>query len=333
MNFLYFCTGWLSFQCGLMDSVNQHLENAYRPRSRLAYKNCFRIFLAFMAFVGRSVFQIADQDILMFVQMLAFNNLAFPSFLNYISALKFQFQWHNLPLACLKNFKLSLLLRSLKVNIRRLPRGKGIFDISTLKAICSACDVAPLGHVYKLIFLLVFFAFFRLSNLVPPVPLEFDLSRHLCRGDVLVDHQGATIIIKWSKTRQASSQHTVVRVPCLGTSPLCPIQVFRTLVASIPAPKNAALFCIPPRLLPLSQSNVRNFLSNVLRSIGVDPSSHTFHCFRRSGATFAFNHHLPIQAIKSHGTWTSEAVQAYIASDLKHTSSVASSVQHHLLTT
>ena len=77
MNFLYFCTGWSSFQCGLMDSVNQHLENAYRPRSRLAYKNCFRILLAFMAFVGRSVFQIADQDILMFVQMLAFNNLAF----------------------------------------------------------------------------------------------------------------------------------------------------------------------------------------------------------------------------------------------------------------
>ena len=124
-----------------------------------------------MAFVGHSVFQIADQDILMFVQMLAFNNLAFPSILNYISALKFQFQWHNLPLACLQSFKLSLLLRSLKVNVRRLPRVKGIIDISTLKAIRNACDLAPLGQVYKLIFLLAFFALFRLCNLVPPVSL------------------------------------------------------------------------------------------------------------------------------------------------------------------
>ena len=220
-----------------MDSVNHNLENANRLKSRLACKNCFRTFLAFMVFVGRSVFQISDQDILMFVQMLAFNNLAFPSILNYISALKFQ--WYNFPLAYLQSFKLPLLLRSFKVNVRCLPRVKGIFDISTLKAICSACNLAPLGYVYELMCLLAFSAFFRLSDLVPSLPLEFDLSRHLCRGDVLVDHQGATIIIKWSKTRQASSQHTLVRVPYLGSSPLCPVQAFRTLVASIPAPKNS----------------------------------------------------------------------------------------------
>ena len=120
-----------------MNSVNHHLENAYRPKSRLAYKYCFRTFLAFMVFVGRPIFQISDQDILMFVQMLAFNNLAYPSILNYISALKFKFQWYNLPVSCLQNFKLSLLLRSLEVNVRRLPRVKGIFDISILKPICN----------------------------------------------------------------------------------------------------------------------------------------------------------------------------------------------------
>ena len=220
----------------------------------------------------------------MFAQMLAFNNLAFPSILNYISALKFKFQWYNLPLACLQSFKLSLLLRSLKVNVRRILRVKGIFHTSTLKAICSACDLAPLGYVYKLIFLLAFFAFFRFSDLVPPLPLEFDLSCHLCRGDVLVDHQGATIIMKWSKTRQASSQHTLVRVPCLGSSPLCPIQAFRTLVASIPAPKNAPLFCIPPRLLSLSQSNV----SNVLRTINLDLFFPYFPLFSKIWGNFCF---------------------------------------------
>ena len=111
-----------------------------------------------MVFEGRLISQVSDQDILMFVQMLAFNNLAYPSILNYISALKFKFQWYSLPTSCLHSFKLSLLLRSLKINVRCLPRVKGIFDISTLKAIC---DMAPLGQVYKLIFLLAFFAFFQ----------------------------------------------------------------------------------------------------------------------------------------------------------------------------
>ena len=112
--FFVFSTGWSSFQCGLMNSVNRHLENAYRPKSRLAYQNCFRTFLAFMVFVGHSRAQVCDQDILMFVQMLAFNSLAYPSILNYISALKFKFQWYSLPITCLQSFKLSLLLRALK---------------------------------------------------------------------------------------------------------------------------------------------------------------------------------------------------------------------------
>ena len=127
-----------------MDSVNHHLENAYRPQSRLVYQKSFRTFLAFVVFVGRLVFQILGQDILMSIQILVFNNLSYPSILNYISALKFKFQWYNLPVSCLQNSKLSLFLRSLKVNVRRLPRVKGTFDISTLNAICSACDLVSL---------------------------------------------------------------------------------------------------------------------------------------------------------------------------------------------
>ena len=196
MNFYIFSTGWSSLQCGLMDSVNHHLESAYRLKSRLANQNCFRTFLAFLVFWVILSFTSQTMTSLKFVQMLAFNNWTYPSIFNYISALKFKFQWYNLLVSCLQSFKLSLLLRSLKVNVRRLPRVKGIFDISTLKAICNACDLVPLGYVYRLIFWWLSLLFFRLSNLVPPLPLDFDLLCHLCRGDFLVDHQGATILIK-----------------------------------------------------------------------------------------------------------------------------------------
>ena len=41
----------------------------------------------------------------------------------------------------------------------------------------------------------------------------------------------------------------------------------------------------------------------------------TFHSFRRSGGTFAVNANVPMQTIKSHGTWTSNAVWRYITQD------------------
>ena len=77
----------------------------------------------------------------MFVQFLAFNKLSYQSILNYLSALQFKFKWFALPLHSVESFRLSLLLKSLKVNIRRPPKVKGIFDIQTLHRI--ACDQVP----------------------------------------------------------------------------------------------------------------------------------------------------------------------------------------------
>ena len=38
----------------------------------------------------------------------------------------------------------------------------------------------------------------------------------------------------------------------------------------------------------------------------------SFHSFRRSGATFAFNNDVTLQNIQRHGTWTSDCVWRYI---------------------
>ena len=50
-------------------------------------------------------------------------------------------------------------------------------------------------------------------------------------------------------------------------------------------------------------------------ALGLNPSHFTFHSFRRSEATLAFNSHILIQSIKRHGTWTSDIVFHYIQAD------------------
>ena len=59
----------------------------------------------------------------------------------------------------------------------------------------------------------------------------------------------------------------------------------------------------------------------------LDPSSHSFHAFRRSGATLAYNLDVDLEKIKRHGTWRSEAVNAYICADVNLASGVATRFQ------
>ena len=64
--------------------------------------------------------------------------------------------------------------------------------------------------------------------------------------------------------------------------------------------------------LPLTDSQVRRHLRNILKWLNKPKNFVTFHSFRRSGATFAFNHNVPLQDIQRHGTWTSDCVWRYV---------------------
>ena len=97
-------------------------------------------------------------------------------------------------------------------------------------------------------------------------------------------------------------------------------------------PPNSPLFALPQgfRYLPLIQSKIRKFLSVIVTTLELDPSAHTFHCFRRSGASLSFNSNVSLQAIKHHGTWSSDAVWSYIISSLLQQGSVVSSFKQLL---
>ena len=65
----------------------------------------------------------------------------------------------------------------------------------------------------------------------------------------------------------------------------------------------------------LIDSRVRKTLAKLNTKLGYSPGYFTFHTFRHSGATMAYNSDIPIQKIKHHGSWTSECVWRYIHQD------------------
>ena len=137
------------------------------------------------------------------------------------------------------------------------------------------------------------------------------------------------MLIKWSKTLQASTKGTYIVIPSLVSSPLCPISALKAWFSVSPTGPNTSLFLPPPG--SLAQPQVRNHLAKILIHLKLDPPLFTFHTFCRSGATLAFNSDVNIQKPKRHGIWSSDAVNAYTITDQLH-SGVAQAFQHVLTT-
>ena len=139
------------------------------------------------------------------------------------------------------------------------------------------------------------------------------------------------MIIKWSKTVQNRRNTTTICVPALGRSPLCPFRAIRCMLAAIPRSPNDPLFQIPKgdTYVPLTDSVARKHLKKVATVLKV-PSPLTFHLFRKSGTTWAFQHGVPLQQIMLHGTWTSDCVWRYVSTLPQHILPAAATFRQHL---
>ena len=122
------------------------------------------------------------------------------------------------------------------------------------------------------------------------------------------------------KTIQTRDKAHVLTLPKLKDKLLCPRTALKQLFKLYYMSPLTSLFQIQTSngWVPLIDSRVRKSLSSLNVSLGLNPHHFTFHSLSHSGATFAFNAHVPIQDIKRHGTWLSECVWTYIQSD--HTS-------------
>ncbi len=161
-------------------------------------------------------------------------------------------------------------------------------------------------------FLVAFFAFARLSNLVPDSTLSFDPTKHFTRADFITRPDHLLVLFKWSKTNQFHSHITPVPLAAIPGSPLCPLGAFERMLRLVPAPQSAPAFCLPPQHLPLSRPLFLKALASLISLAGASPKGFTGHSFRRGGASCAFAAGVPGELIKKHGQWRSDAYLRYL---------------------
>ena len=291
----------------------------------------FRHFLGFLVATGLSIHQVTVTILLAFMESLVDQSFTVSNIVNYMAGIRSNFIIYGLDTLPFRDERIHLFQKSLKYTRKFVPKGTFVIDTDLLLCILSVSDTLEFPIIYRALYLLSFFSFLRLSNILPHTIKGFDPTRQLCRGDLIFSQDSIVIIIKWSKTIQNRRDTVTISVPSLGDSPLCPHRALKAMLLQLPGSSNDPLFQIPKNggLVPLTDSATRKHLKKVSMVLQLAPPL-TFHLFCRSGTTWAFQHGVPIQDIMSHGTWTSNCVWRYVSTLPQQLSPVASTFKQHL---
>ena len=256
--------------------------------------------------------QATSLDVLAYMEHLLQGGMSVSNITNHIAGIRAMFVVYGLNTTIFTDSRISLFLKAVRINRPLQPHITLSLDDALLLKILQVCYQFNHTPVFQALYSLCFFSFLRLSNILPHSVATFDPSRHLCRADVIFGHSKAVIVIKWTKTLQDRCKTTSVTIPALGQSPLCPVVAILAMFDLFPADKESPLFQIPVAgcLTPLTDSMARKHLKQVSTALAlVKPL--TFHDFRRAGASWAFQHGVPMQDIQAQGTWTSQCVWRY----------------------
>ena len=298
----------------LEQDARKRLQGAFRPKTQQCYTLLFRTFMSFCVVADLCVLEYTVQNALAFLEYMVKNGVSYGMLANYVSAVKSRFCILGLNYKIWAHQNVKYFLKSVRINRPMKVVQRNIIDISTLRLLVQHCDSIYMGTVYKAIFLTAFFGFFRLSNLAPHAIGAFDATRHFVGSDVIFTTEFLKLIVKWSKTMQNRDSVHYVTLPRLKGSSICPFDAIRKCMKLYNPQPNEPLFQIftAGAWAPLTDTKIRKCLSRLNVKLGFTPGFFTFHSFRRSGATFAYNADIPIQDIKHQGSWASDCVWTYI---------------------
>ena len=279
-----------------------------------------RIMKEFMAFaVGKGVRDYQSTGALLaYIQQLVESDLTFRTIRNYISALKANYLRLGWPIQAFDNIRVKDLFKRLskKKPSRVIP--KGVFTVTQLHTFFLINNSYPDHIPYALAYSLAVFGFLRISNLAPPSESTFDGEKQLTMADIRLQQDALVINLKWAKNLQRTDQHHIIKVPRLpNRHAMCPVMAFLRRRHPTDTPSSPL---IAARQGPLTEKRLRERMALVLARMKLSNEGLTFHSFRRTGVTITFSNNVPLQAIRAHGAWASDAAWQYV----KHTDKITS---------
>ena len=194
----------------LLHKAAQHVSTSLHHRTQQSYSSVFQKFFKFLLMHGLSMVNISLQSIMAFIEFSVAQGLVFPTICNHISAIKSQCIRFQLPSAGFASPLVTRVLKSIDLNVSRHLTHKLVYAISHLLSLVDTAKSHPLGLFPVPIFLLGFFAFLQISNIVSKSKFTWDSHVTLLRKDLIINSSSMDIILRWSKSRQSRSKFSRV---------------------------------------------------------------------------------------------------------------------------
>ena len=146
-------------------------------------------------------------------------------------------------------------------------------------------SVYTIPPLISLVLLLVFFAFFGISNILPRSKYFWDSQVTLLRKDLLISSNSIDIIFRWFKSRQSRSTISRVQVPRLPGHPLCPVSAVEKFIKAPVAPTSPCFsYLHHGHLVSLTQVQVRLILKQFGHQLNLP-----YDQICRSGVSFLYS--------------------------------------------
>ena len=139
--------------------------------------------MAFVVFMSWDVYQVTTLNLLCFLECLQYNRVKYTQMANYLSAIKTKFLIMGLDVACFNDCLLKYYQKVVQFHSPLNVKLNKVIDILLLKSIVRCCNFTYTGQIFKAVYLLSFFSFLRLSNLVPHAIIQYSPLKHLAQGD------------------------------------------------------------------------------------------------------------------------------------------------------
>lgn len=314
----------------LRQEVDLYQARSYAVTTSRTYAAQQRAYLSFCHQYAYTPLPATGDQLCMYVAFLA-RRLQYSSIKQYLNVVRVLHMQVGLPNP-LGDFNLHRTLRGIRRSLGDSPTRKAPISPPMLRHLLHKLHInTPLHAGIYAAALTMFFGLLRRANVIPPPEMPFDPRLHLRRRDITFHHEGATVVIRWSKTNQYRARTFTLPLPRVRASTLCPAQALYHFVSLTPqADPNGPAFVVPDNQGHLRPITPHQFVSTVKTCLAdvCDPRHIGGHSFRRGGATWLRNCGVDIELIKELGDWASEAYTRYVSTS---TSSIAQTLSYAAL--
>lgn len=310
----------------------QLLAGAYAPGTVKNIRSAIRVYLAFMIKNQFPVFPPNIMHVAQFYAHLLSRLTAMGSLANYQSAVNTFYKLYGVHLDT-ADIVFKLLNMSAKKHLTTAPVQKPPLEFAHLLqmiSIVNSQDPTEVAFINAIV--IGFMATLRRSNICPPSPTQYDEHKHLRREDVLMTQDGLVVVLRWTKTNQASQHLFKIPIAFSGDDRFDPPRIFRLFNQRYPVkPADPCFsFYAENRLFVLTHSDLARMLNRFLSDIGVPADAYTTHSIRKGGTTAFHRAGVRSELLKAHGTWQSDAYQTYLGHSYADLLSVSQSVYKNL---